>query len=184
VLQWYHGWALAVPVFWVGVLLSWFFGVVVRWVPPSGFVPLFENPAGWARGLILPSVTLGVGVGSIMARFVQASLEEVLGHDYIRTAQAKGLRARTVIWRHALRNALIPVVTMLGIQGGFFIGGAVITESVFAIPGLGSALWRAILTRDYLVTQSIILVSVVGFVIINLCTDVLYGLLDPRIRYQ
>jgi ABC-type dipeptide/oligopeptide/nickel transport system permease component len=119
-----------------------------------------------------------------MARFVQASLEDVLGHDYIRTARAKGLRARTVIWRHALRNALSPVVTMLGIQGGFFIGGAVITESVFAIPGLGSALWRAILTRDYLVTQSIILVSVVGFVIINLCTDVLYGLLDPRIRYQ
>ncbi len=183
-LQWYHGWALAVPVFWFGVLLSWFFGVVVRWVPPSGFVPFFENPAGWARSLILPGVTLGVGVGSIMARFVQASLEEVLGHDYIRTAQAKGLRARTVIWRHALRNALIPVVTMLGIQGGFFIGGAVITEAVFAIPGLGSALWRAILTRDYLVTQSIILVSVVGFVFINLCTDVLYGLLDPRIRYQ
>ena len=183
-LRWYHGWALAVPVFWLGVLLSWYFGVVVRWLPPSGFVTLGESPSGWARSLILPGITLGLGVGSVMARFVEASLGDVLSKDYVRTARAKGLPGRAVVWRHALGNALIPIVTVLGIQAGFFIGGAVITEAVFAIPGLGSTLWRSILTRDYLVTQSVILVGIAGFVIINLCTDALYGLLDPRIRYQ
>ncbi len=183
-LRWYHGWALAVPVFWLGVLLSWYFGVVVRWLPPSGFVTLGESPPGWARSLILPGITLGLGVGSVMARFVEASLADVLSKDYVRTARAKGLPGRAVVWRHALGNALIPIVTVLGIQAGFFIGGAVITEAVFAIPGLGSTLWRSILTRDYLVTQSVILVGIAGFVIINLGTDTLYGLLDPRIRYQ
>lgn len=183
-LRWYHGWALAVPVFWLGVLLSWYFGVVLRWLPPSGFVALGESPSGWARSLVLPGVTLGLGVGSVMARFVEASLADVLSNDYVRTARAKGLPGRAVVWRHALGNALIPIITVLGIQAGFFIGGAVITEAVFAIPGLGSMLWRSILTRDYLVTQSVILIGIAGFVVINLCTDTLYGLLDPRVRYQ
>jgi peptide/nickel transport system permease protein len=182
-LGWYHGLALAVPVFWLGIVLAWFFGVRVRWVPPSGFVPFAESPTGWARSLVLPAITLGVGVGSIMARFVQASLEDVLARDYVRTARAKGLPPRGVVLRHALRNALVPVITVFGIQAGFFIGGAVITEAVFAIPGLGTALWRSILTRDYLVTQSIILVSIVGFVLISLLTDTAYAMLDPRIRY-
>jgi peptide/nickel transport system permease protein len=182
-LGWYHGLALAVPVFWLGIVLAWFFGVRVRWVPPSGFVPFTESPTGWARSLILPATTLGVGVGSIMARFVQASLEDVLARDYVRTARAKGLTPRGVVLRHALRNALVPIITIFGIQAGFFIGGAVITEAVFAIPGVGTALWRSILTRDYLVTQSIILVSIVGFVLISLLTDTAYAVLDPRIRY-
>ena len=160
-------------------MLAWFFGVRLRWVPPSGFVPFAESPGAWARSLALPAVTLGVGVGSIMARFVQASLEDVLGKDYVRTARAKGLPPRGVILRHALRNALVPIITVFGIQAGFFIGGAVITEAVFAIPGLGTALWRSILTRDYLVTQSIILVSIVAFVVISLLTDVAYAVLDP-----
>ena len=183
VLGWYHGLALAVPVFWLGIVLAWFFGVRVRWVPPSGFVPFAESPTGWARSLILPAITLGLGVGSIMARFVQASLEDVLSRDYVRTARAKGLTPRGVVLRHALRNALVPVITVFGIQAGFFIGGAVITEAVFAIPGVGTALWRSILTRDYLVTQSIILISIVGFVVISLLTDTAYAMLDPRIRY-
>jgi len=182
-LGWYHGLALAVPVFWLGIVLAWFFGVRVRWVPPSGFVPFTESPTGWARSLILPAITLEVGVGSIMARFVQASLEDVLARDYVRTARAKGLTPGGVVLRHGLRNALVPVITVFGIQAGFFIGGAVITEAVFAIPGLGTALWRSILTRDYLVTQSIILVSIVGFVLISLLTDTAYAMLDPRIRY-
>ena len=182
-LGWYHGLALAVPVFWLGIVLAWFFGVQVRWVPPSGFVPFTDSPTGWARSLILPATTLGVGVGSIMARFVQASLEDVLSRDYVRTARAKGLTPRGVVLRHALRNALVPIITVFGIQAGFFIGGAVITEAVFAIPGVGAALWRSILTRDYLVTQSIILVSIVGFVLISLLTDTAYAVLDPRIRY-
>ncbi|HLW46641.1 MAG TPA: ABC transporter permease [bacterium] len=183
-LRWYHGWALAVPVFWLGVLLSWYFGVVLRWLPPSGFVPFGDSPVGWARSLVLPGITLGLGIGSVMARVVEACLADVLSNDYVRTARAKGLPGRAVVWRHALGNALIPIVTVLGIQAGFFIGGAVITEAVFAIPGLGSTLWRSILTRDYLVTQSVILVGIAGFVVINLCTDALYGLLDPRVRYQ
>jgi peptide/nickel transport system permease protein len=182
-LNWYHGFALAVPIFWLGVLLSWFFGVWMRWLPPSGFVPFTESPARWARAMILPGVSLGLGVGSIMARFIQASLEDVLGRDYIRTARAKGVAEHAVIWLHSLRNALIPILTVFAIYAGFFLGGAVITESVFAIPGMGSALWRAILSRDHLVTQSIILVSVIGFVLISLLTDLAYGLVDPRIRY-
>jgi peptide/nickel transport system permease protein len=182
-LGWYHGVALAVPVFWLGILLSWYFGVRVRWVPPSGFVPFTDGPAAWARSLILPAATLGIGVGSVMARFVQASLEDVFGKDYVRTARAKGLRERAVTWRHALRNALVPIITVFGIQVGFFISGAVITEAVFAIPGMGTALWRSVLSRDYLVTQSLILLGIAGFVGVSLITDVAYAVLDPRIRY-
>jgi peptide/nickel transport system permease protein len=178
----YHGLALAVPVFWLGIVLAWYFGVRLRWLPPSGFVPFADSPAAWARSLVLPALTLGIGVGSVMARFVQAALEDVFRRDYVRTARAKGLRERSVVWRHALRNALIPIVTVFGIQAGFFIGGAVITEAVFAIPGMGTALWRSILTRDYLVTQALILVSIVAFVMVSLLTDLAYAALDPRIR--
>lgn len=184
ILTWYHGFALATPLFWIGILLSTLFGVTLRWLPPSGYIPLWENPAAWARSLILPGVTLGFGVASVMARFIQASLEDVLSRDYVRTARAKGLRERAVVLRHALRNALIPIITVFGIQAGFFIGGAVITEAVFAIPGMGSALWRAILVRDYFVAQAIVLVGIMAFLFINFATDVAYGLLDPRIRYQ
>jgi peptide/nickel transport system permease protein len=184
VLTWYHGVALAAPVFWIGILLSTLFGVTLRWLPPSGFIPLAENPVFWARSLILPAVTLGLGVASVMARFVQASLEDVLSRDFVRTARAKGLRDGAVVWRHALRNAFIPIITVFGIQAGFFIGGAVITEAVFAIPGMGSALWRAILVRDYFVVQAVVLVGIVAFLLINFATDLTYGLLDPRVRYQ
>ena len=183
-LTWYHGVALAAPVFWIGILLSTVFGVTLRWLPPSGFIPLKENPVLWLRGLILPAITLGLGVASVMARFVQASLEDVLSRDFVRTARAKGLPDDAVVWRHALRNALIPIVTVFGIQAGFFIGGAVITEAVFAIPGMGSALWRAILVRDYFVVQAVVLVGVVAFLLINFATDLTYGFLDPRVRYQ
>lgn len=184
VLTWYHGIALATPIFWIGILLSTLFGVTLRWLPPSGFVPFHENPALWMRSLILPAVTLGLGVTSVMARFVQASLEDVLRRDFVRTARAKGVREGAVVWRHALRNALIPIITVFGIQAGFFMGGAVITEAVFAIPGMGSALWRAILVRDYFVVQALVLVGVVAFLLINFATDMTYGLLDPRVRYQ
>jgi ABC-type dipeptide/oligopeptide/nickel transport system permease component len=123
-------------------------------------------------------------VASVLARFIQAALEDVLDRDYVRTARAKGLRQRAVVWRHALRNALIPIVTVFGIQAGFFIGGAVITEAVFALPGVGSALWRAILVRDYFIVQAIVFVGIVVFLLITFLTDLSYGLLDPRVRYQ
>jgi peptide/nickel transport system permease protein len=180
----YHGLALAAPVFWVGILLSTLFGVILRWLPPSGYIPLTEGPGQWGRSLILPAVTLGLGVASVLARFIQAALEDVLDRDYVRTARAKGLRRRAVVWRHALRNALIPIVTVFGIQAGFFIGGAVITEAVFAVPGVGSALWRAILVRDYFIVQAIVFVGIVVFLLIAFLTDLSYGLLDPRVRYQ
>jgi peptide/nickel transport system permease protein len=184
ILTWYHGVALAAPVFWIGILLSTVFGVTLRWLPPSGFVPFRENPVYWLRSLILPAITLGLGAASVMARFVQSSLEDVLSRDFVRTARAKGQRDGVVVWRHALRNALIPIITVFGIQAGFFIGGAVITEAVFAIPGMGSALWRAILVRDYFVVQAVVLVGIVAFLLINFATDLTYGFLDPRIRYQ
>jgi peptide/nickel transport system permease protein len=184
VLAWYHGLALATPIFWFGVIVSTIFGVNLHWLPPSGFIPLVENPLAWVRSMILPGVTLGFGVGSVMARFIQASLEDVLERDYVRTARAKGLRERAVVLGHALRNAMIPVITVLGLQAGFFIGGAVITEAVFAIPGMGSALWRAILVRDYFVTQAIVMIGIAAFIIINFVTDMTYGLLDPRVRFQ
>jgi peptide/nickel transport system permease protein len=180
----YHGLALAAPVFWVGILLSTLFGVILHWLPPSGFIPLAESPAHWGRSLLLPAVTLGLGVASAMARFIQAALEDVLDREYVRTARAKGLRRRAVVWRHALRNGLIPIVTVFGIQAGFFIGGAVITEAVFALPGIGSALWRAILVRDYFIVQAIVFVGIVAFLLIAFLTDLTYGLLDPRVRYQ
>jgi peptide/nickel transport system permease protein len=180
----YHGLALAAPVFWVGILLSTLFGVILHWLPPSGFIPLTESPAQWGRSLLLPAVTLGLGVASVMARFIQAALEDVLDRDYVRTARAKGLRQRAVVWRHALRNGLIPIVTVFGIQAGYFIGGAVITEAVFALPGIGSALWRAILVRDYFIVQAIVFVGIVVFLLIAFLTDLTYGLLDPRVRYQ
>lgn len=183
-LTWYHGLALAAPVFWVGILLSTVFGVTLRWLPPSGYVPPMESPGRWARALILPAITLGLGVASVLARFIQASLEDVLDRDYVRTARAKGLRQGAVVWRHALRNALVPVITVFGIQAGFFIGGAVITEAVFALPGMGSALWRAILVRDYFIVQAVVLVGILAFLLINFLTDLAYGLLDPRVRYQ
>lgn len=183
-LTWYHGIALATPIFWFGVIVSTIFGVNLHWLPPSGFIPFRENPGAWIRSMILPGITLGFGVGSVMARFVQASLEDVLEREYVRTARAKGLRERAVVLRHAMRNALVPIITVFGIQAGFFIGGAVITEAVFAIPGMGSALWRAILVRDYFVTQAIVMVGIAAFIMINFLTDVAYGLLDPRIRYQ
>lgn len=183
-LTWYHGIALATPIFWFGVVVSTIFGVNLHWLPPSGFIPFRESPGAWVRSMILPGVTLGFGVGSVMARFIQASLEDVLEREYVRTARAKGLHERAVVLRHALRNALIPIITVFGIQAGFFIGGAVITEAVFAIPGMGSALWRAILVRDYFVTQAIVMVGIAAFIIVNFLTDVAYGMLDPRIRYQ
>jgi len=136
------------------------------------------------RFLVLPALTLGAYVSAVLARFVRAALLETLFQDYVRTARAKGVRERTVVWIHALRNALIPVVTVVGLQFGAFMGGAVITEAIFDYPGLGRMLLQAILTRDYTVVQGAILFVVLAFVLINLLTDLVYAILDPRIRYS
>jgi peptide/nickel transport system permease protein len=179
----YNALAMAVPTFWLGILLVLCFGVWLRWLPASGFVPVWEDPGRAVRFLVLPAFTLGAYVSAVLARFTRAALLETLFQDYVRTARAKGLAERAVVGTHALRNALIPVVTVVGLQFGAFMGGAVITEAIFDYPGLGRMLLQAILTRDYTVVQGTILFVVVAFVVINLLTDLAYALLDPRIRY-
>ena len=180
----YNALAMAVPTFWLGILLVLCFGLWLRWLPASGFVPFWQEPIRAARFLILPAFTLGVYVSAVLARFTSAALLETLYQDYVRTARAKGLGERPVIGAHALRNALLPVVTVVGLQFGTFMGGAVITEAIFDYPGLGRMLLQAILTRDYTVVQGTILFVVVAFVVINLVTDLAYAFLDPRIRYS
>jgi peptide/nickel transport system permease protein len=178
------GLSYAVPTFWLGVLLIMLFSVQLKLLPPTGYASILEEPGeGW-RYLLLPAVTLGIYTSSILARFLRSSLLEVIGQDYIRTAQAKGLPERLVFLRHALQNALIPVVTVLGVQFGTLLGGAVVTEAVFDWPGVGQMLLYSIRVRDYTVVQGTVLFLVVVFLMLNLITDILYGFIDPRIRYE
>lgn len=180
----YNALAMAVPTFWLGILLVLLFGLHLKWLPTSGFVPFWEEPGRAVRFLILPAFTLGAYVSAVLARFTRAALLETLFQDYVRTGRAKGLGEGPVVGRHALRNALIPVVTVVGLQFGAFMGGAVITEAIFDYPGLGRMLLQAILQRDYTVVQGTLLFVVSVFVVINLLTDLVYALLDPRIRYS
>ena len=176
------GLLVAIPTFWLGVLLVLVVSLRLKWLPPSGYVPLTEDPLQAVRQLILPSLTLGAYLSAIFARFLSSSISDVLSEDYVRTAAAKGLRERLVIGRHVMRNALIPVVTMLGIQFGGLLGGAVIVEAIFDWPGLGRLLVTSISSRDYAVVQGTILLAASAFLVVNLLTDLTYGLLDPRIR--
>jgi peptide/nickel transport system permease protein len=176
--------AYATPTFWVAILLVFVFSIRLGWVPPSGYVPPWDAPGAWLRLLVLPSLALGLGVASVLARFLRATLLEELGRVYVRTARAKGMAERGVLYRHAMRNALIPVVTVLGLQFGAFMGGAVLTEAIFGLPGIGRLLWNAVQARDYAVVQGTILLTAGVFVLINLITDLCYGFLDPRIRYR
>jgi peptide/nickel transport system permease protein len=176
--------AYATPTFWIAILLVFLLSVRLGWIPPSGYVPPWEAPAQALRLLIMPSFALGLGVAAVLARFLRATVLEELAREYVRTARAKGLADRGVLYRHAVRNALIPVVTVLGLQFGTFMGGAVLTEAIFGLPGIGRLLWNAVQARDYAVVQGTILVTAGVFVFINLLTDLCYGLLDPRIRFQ
>lgn len=167
---------ISMPNFWLGLLLMQLFSVQLGWFGTSGF----DSPAD----LVLPSLKLGSGVAAVMARFTRSAVIEVVREDYIRTARAKGLIERLVIWKHALRNALIPVVTMAGLQFGFLIGGSIVVERVFRWPGLGTLLVDAINHRDYAVVQAEIMLFSVQFLLINLVVDVLYGFINPSIRYS
>ena len=176
----YAGTVLAVlgqslPNFWLGIMLILLFGVTLRWLPTSGF-------QGWSY-LVLPSITLAAFPTALVARLTRSSLLEILGQEYVRTGRAKGLSERAVIWRHALRNAMIPLLTVLGLQIGTLLGGAVITESIFAWPGMGKLVVDAIFFRDFPVVQTVLIISATIFVVINLLIDLLYTVLDPRIRY-
>ena len=164
---------MAVPNFWLGPMLILVFSLWLGWTPVSG-------REGW-NSLILPALTLGTGLAALLARMVRASLLEVLGEDYIRTARAKGLNESAVLWRHALRNAALPILTLLGLQLGGLLGGAVITETVFSWPGIGSLLVDAIKARDYPVVQGCVLLISLIYVCVNTLTDVLYLWIDPRI---
>ena len=173
----------AVPTFWLGILLVLFFSIKLRWLPPSGRIEFSQNPEIAFKLIILPAFTLGVYTASVLTRFLKTSVLEILNSDYVMTARAKGLSEWTVIIRHVIKNALIPFVTVLGLQFGAFLGGSVVTESIFDWPGLGRLMLQSIHTRDYPVLQGTILVVVFGFVIVNLLIDLLYSFLDPKIRY-
>ena len=173
----------SMPVFWLGFVLVYAFAISVPWLPVQGFQPLAGGVGPFLRHLILPAVTLSVVYMALVARMTRASMLGVLSEDYIRTAFAKGLSPRRVLFRHALKNASLPVVTIIGLGFALLIGGAVVTESVFALPGLGRLTVDAIVRRDYPVIQGVLLVVSGVYVLINLVVDVLYVMLDPRIRY-
>jgi len=167
---------VSMPVFWLGLMLIMIFAVELRWLPTGG--------TGTIQQLVLPAVTLGAASTAIIARMTRSSMLEVVRQDYIRTARAKGLMERVVLVRHALKNALIPVATVVGIEFGYLLGGAVITETVFSRPGLGRLLVTSINSRDFPVVQGTLMLLAGSFVLVNLLVDILYGFLDPRIRYE
>ena len=173
---------LSVPHFWLGLLAILLFAVQWRVLPASGFVPLFEDPAENLRRLLLPALVLGTGFAAVLMRQTRSSMLSTLSSDYVRTARAKGLSGRRVVITHALRNSLTTVVTLLGLQLGELIGGAVVTEQIFVIPGFGKLTIDAVFTRNYPVLQAVVLVTVVGYILANLLVDVAYALLNPRIR--
>ena len=175
---------MSLPAFWFGIMLILFFSVTLRWLPPVGYAPLLKDPAQNLQHVILPALTLGVIIAAPTMRFLRSSMLDVIRQNYVQTARAKGLAERPVILRHVLRNALIPAVTIVGLQLGNLLGGAVVIEWVFGWPGLGQLTIDAIKMRNYSVVQSTVLMLAVGFVAVNLFVDLLYGALDPRIRYS
>jgi peptide/nickel transport system permease protein len=175
---------LALPNFWLGTLAILLFSRYLHWMPNTGgYVDFVADPAANLRFLLFPALTLGVAMAAVVMRTTRSAMLDVLGADYIRTAHAKGLRAGRVIERHALKNGMIVVITILGIQVGYLLGGAVVVEEVFSLPGLGRMLLNAINQRDYALVQGGVLVIATLFVVTNAAVDVLYGFLDPRIRF-
>jgi peptide/nickel transport system permease protein len=173
---------ICMPNFLIALLLIFVFGVTLRWLPISGYIDPWEEPLAGLRSLVLPAATLGLALAAVVTRTLRSSMLEALSEDYVRTARAKGLDEATIVRSHVLKNALIPVVTVLGLQLGTLIGGAVITEYVFALPGVGRLVVDAVFARDYPLVQGVVLLIAVGFILTNLMVDVLYGLIDPRIR--
>jgi len=173
----------SVPVFVIGYLLAYVFSLQFEWLPVQGYTPLSQGVGPWFENLILPAVTLGCVYIALIARITRATMLEVLQQDYIRTARAKGVGQHDILYIHALKNASVPIVTVIGIGIALLIGGAVVTESVFAIPGLGRLTVDAILRRDYPIIQGLVLLFSFLYVLINLAIDLVYTLLDPRIRY-
>jgi ABC-type dipeptide/oligopeptide/nickel transport system permease component len=176
---------VSLPVFWTGIMLIIVFALQLRWFPSSGMSsPYGSGPADVLWHLVLPAVTLGTASAAALARLTRSSVLEIIRQDYVRSARAKGLAERAVIARHVLKNAVNPIITVLGVQVGFLLGGAILTETVFSWPGLGSMMVRAIQARDYPLVQGGVLLIATTFVVVNLIVDLLYAVFDPRIRYD
>jgi peptide/nickel transport system permease protein len=173
---------LSVPSFWLGLILILVFAVTLGVLPASGFVPFAEDPVDNLRRMIMPAIVLGSALAAVVMRQTRAAMLEALEADYVRTARAKGMSRRSVITGHALRNSLLTVVTVVGLQIGILISGAVVTEQVFVLPGFGKLTVDSVFARDYPLIQGVVLVSTVGYILVNLAVDLLYGVLDPRIR--
>lgn len=173
---------LSVPDFWLGLVMVLVFAVALGWLPSGGFTPFLQSPTEWLRGMILPALTLGLVQVGFIARMARASMLDTLSQDYVRTADAKGLAKLHVVLRHALPNAMIPILTVIGIVSGALLGGAVIVEQVFSIPGIGRLIVGAIASRDFPVLQGGLLFLAVVYLAINLVVDILYAVVDPRVR--
>jgi peptide/nickel transport system permease protein len=173
---------LSVPHFWLGLMLILIVSVELGLLPASGYVPFFEDPIGNLERMVMPAFVLGTSVAAIVMRQMRSAMLDSLGADYVRTARAKGLPERSVIGSHALRNSLLTVVTVVGLQLGILISGAVVTEQIFVIPGFGKLTLDSVLERDFALVQAVVLVVTFGYVVINLLVDVLYSVLNPRIR--
>jgi peptide/nickel transport system permease protein len=173
---------VSIPNFWLGIMLILFFSVRLGWLPASGFVPWWESPVGNVTRMIMPAFVLGTALAAVLMRQTRNAMIDVLGADYIRTAYSKGLAGRAVLFRHAIRNSLIPVVTILGLQAGALMSGAVVTEQIFVVPGFGRLIVEAVFTRDYPLVQGVVLITAASYVLINLLVDLSYSVLDPRIR--
>jgi peptide/nickel transport system permease protein len=173
---------LSVPHFWLGLMMISLFAVNLHWLPASGYVPFSQHPIANLRHMVMPAIVLGTGLSAVLMRQMRSSMLNSLGADYVRTARAKGLPEWSVILKHALRNSLITVTTIVGVQLGALISGVVITESIFVIPGFGRLTLDAIYQRDYTLLQGVVLVSATGYVVVNLTVDLLYSVLNPRIR--
>jgi peptide/nickel transport system permease protein len=173
---------VSVPSFWLGIMLILLLSVRLQLLPASGFVPFFQDPLGNLQRMLMPAFVLGAALAAVLMRQTRNSMIEVLSANYIRTAYSKGLAEGVVVLRHALRNGLIPIVTILGLQMGALMGGAVVTEQIFVVPGFGRLIVEAVFTRDYPLVQGVVLITASSYVLINLLVDVSYSLLNPRIR--
>lgn len=171
---------VSVPDFWAGIMYILLFALTLQWLPPSGYASPFDDPVQWLRHLILPAITVGLVSGSILTRFVRSAVLEALNQDYVRTATAKGLSDRQIVRSHVLPNAAIPIVTVVGLQLGFLLGGVVVVETIFAWPGIGRLALQAVGDRDYTVLQGAVLYLAATFLVVNFLVDVLYAVLDPR----
>ena len=177
-------WGLSTPNFWLGIMLILLFSVTLGWLPASGYVSPFENWRANLAAMIMPAFVLGNAIAAVLMRHTRSAMLQVLSSDYVRTARAKGVRERDVVMKHALRNALIPIITLGALEFGTLLSGAVLTEQVFTIPGFGKLIVDAVFNRDYAVVQGVVLFTATAYIVLNLCADIAYAVVNPRIRVQ